>query len=349
MEESFLPPHSLLHELDRMFGRMLLKLLVKPSTSKVMEHVSAGYDEEELKATRMNPAGMLEYLSREDAWNHLLPYRAPVSFPISKPVWKERVSPEIEAIPSSDDSGNGDGFIVEVEDEDEEEDGDEDEDEGLSELEEGEEEVMSPESVSKGSIEEPVGSPTGPAQLAYAEVTAHPGVDGELEMSDPNITDIDHQEEDSGVIPENRKRKSPPLEITRATKRRSSDEHHLSNSPDENHPSIELENNDIYDPLEPEDRNGKLPMRNLSEESLSSSDTQPLTPPLLQRELELRQRQRERAIKEPREAMDEIPHIPAPGSSLGRETEEVFKNVYELALDPFISCRCKICLRGPWE
>jgi hypothetical protein len=293
-----------------------MKLLHRPCKDKVMEHVSSGYEALQLEASRMSTSQMLEYLRTEDAWSHLLPYRPPVSFPISRPVWgrTRKVSPEIEAVPISDEEGE-DGFIVEVE----EEDGDGDS------LEEEEGMVSS-----KESSEEPIVTSTSTVLETTTDILESTSnaiddhVDGTWEPIESESTDeLDEEARLNG----SRKRKSPPLTISRATKRRSSDEHH----------SLDITNNN-------EDSN--LPNRNLSEESFTSSDTQPLTPPL--HEIELRRIQRERAVKEPRVARSEVPHIPAPGVHLGRGTEELFRSVYEVALDPFICCRCGVCMRR-WQ
>jgi hypothetical protein len=293
-----------------------MKLLHRPCKDKVMQHVSSGYEALQLEASRMSTSQMLEYLRTEDAWSHLLPYRPPVSFPISRPVWgrTRKVSPEIEAVPISDEEGE-DGFIVEVE----EEDGDGDS------LEEEEGMVSS-----KESSEEPIVTSTSTVLETTTDILESTSnaiddhVDGTWEPIESESTDeLDEEARLNG----SRKRKSPPLTISRATKRRSSDEHH----------SLDITNNN-------EDSN--LPNRNLSEESFTSSDTQPLTPPL--HEIELRRIQRERAVKEPRVARSEVPHIPAPGVHLGRGTEELFRSVYEVALDPFICCRCGVCMRR-WQ
>jgi hypothetical protein len=300
-----------------MFGKMMMKLLHRPCKDKVMEHVSSGYEVHQLEATRMSTAQILEYLRTEDAWGHLLPYRPPVSFPISRPVWgrSRKVSPEIEAVSISDEE-EGDGFIVEIEEED-----------GDGESLEEEEGMVS----SKESSEEPnvtttstvLETPTDILESTSNAINDH--ADGTLEPIESESTD---EPDEEARLNGNRKRKSPPLPISRATKRRSSDEHHpidvsISNS------------NEVA-----------LPKRNLSEESFTSSDTQPITPPL--HEIELRRIQRERAVKEPRIARSEIPHIPAPGVHLGRGTEELFRSVYEVALDPFICCRCRVCMRR-WQ
>jgi hypothetical protein len=300
-----------------MFGKMMMKLLHRPCKDKVMEHVSSGYEVHQLEATRMSTSQMLEYLRTEDAWSHLLPYRPPVSFPISRPVWgrNRKVSPEVEAVPISDEE-EGDGFIVEVE----EEDGDGDsleEDEGMV--------------SSKESSEEPNVTTTSTVletTTGVIEFISDSTDDQADETSEPILSVSDEQDEqdEEFALNGNRKRKSPPLPISRATKRRSSDEHHSVDIP-------------ISNPNEV-----ALPKRNLSEESFTSSDTQPLTPPL--HEIELRRIQRERAVKEPRIARSEVPHIPAPG--LGRGTEELFRSVYEVALDPFICCRCRVCMRR-WQ
>jgi hypothetical protein len=324
MRESHLPPHSIVENLDEMFRKMMMKLLHRPCKDKVMGHVSSGYEVHQLESTRMSTSQMLEYLRTEDAWGHLLPYRPPVSFPISRPVWgRRKVSPEIEAVPLSDEEG-GDGFIVEVEDEDED---------GESSLEEEEGMVLS-----KESSEEPIVTSTlleNTTDVLASSTLLETTTDVLESTSTSNSTDdnseptesisTDDQDEETG-LKGNRKRKSPPLPISRATKRRSSDEHHPIDMPNS------TSNGD-----------SNLPKRNLSEESFTSSDTQPLTPPL--REIELRRIQRERAVKEPRIARSEVPHIPAPGVYLGRGTEELLRSVYEVALDPFVCCRCGVCMR----
>jgi hypothetical protein len=307
MRGSHLPPHSIVGNLDEMFRKMMMKLLHRPCKDKVMGHVSSGYEVHQLESTRMSTSQMLEYLRTEDAWGHLLPYRPPVSFPISRPVWgRRKVSPEIEAVPLSDEEG-GDGFIVEVED-------------GESSLEE-EEGMVSV----KESSEEPIVTSTllETTTDVLESTSTSTSTDDYSEPTESISTD--EQDEETGLNG-NRKRKSPPLPITRATKRRSSDEHHPIDIPNSN------SNGD-----------STLPKRNLSEESFTSSDTQPLTPPL--REIELRRIQRERAEKEPRIARSEVPHIPAPGVYLGRGTEELLRSVYEVALDPFVCCRCGVCMR----
>jgi hypothetical protein len=293
-----------------------MKLLHRPCKDKVMEHVSSGYEAHQLEATRMSTFQMLEYLRTEDAWSHLLPYRPPVSFPISRPVWgrTRKVSPEIEAVPISDEEGE-DGFIVEVE----EEDGDGDS------LEEEEGMVSS-----KDSSEEPIVTSTSTVLETTTDVIEpiSDSTDGQTdEISEP-IESVSDEQDEEFALNGNRKRKSPPLPISRATKRRSSDEHHPID--------IDISNSNEV----------ALPKRNLSEESFTSSDTQPLTPPL--HEIELRRIQRERAVKEPRIARSEVPHIPAPGVHLGRGTEELFRSVYEVALDPYICCRCGVCMRR-WQ
>jgi hypothetical protein len=286
-----------------------------------MEHVSSGYEAHQLEATRMSTFQMLEYLRTEDAWSHLLPYRPPVSFPISRPVWgrSRKVSPEIEAVPTSDEEGD-DGFIVEVE----EADGDsleEEEDEDGDSLEEEEGMVSS-----KGSSEEPIVTTTS-SVLETTTCVIESSSTSTDDLSEPIESESTDQQAEEARLNGNRKRKSPPLPISRATKRRSSDEHH----------SLDISiSNDSTSP----------PKRNLSEESFTSSDTQPLTPPL--HEIELRRIQRERAVKEPRIARSEVPHIPAPGVHLGRGTEELFRSVYEVALDPYICCRCGVCMRR-WQ
>jgi hypothetical protein len=296
-----------------------MKLLHRPCKDKVMEHVSSGYEVHQLEATRMSTSQMLEYLRTEDAWSHLLPYRHPVSFPISRPVWgrNRKVSPEIEAVPISDEEG-GDEFVVEIE----EEDGDGD----LLEEEEG---MVS----SKESSEEP-NVTTTPTVLETTTGVIEPISDSTDDQADETsdlIESVSDEQDEEFALNGNRKRKSPPLPISRATKRRSSDEHH----------SLDINNsNSNYDEV------ANMPKRNLSEESFTSSDTQPLTPPL--HEIELRRIQRERAEKEPRIARSEVPHIPAPGIHLGRGTEELFRSVYEVALDPFICCRCRVCMRR-WQ
>jgi hypothetical protein len=294
----------------------MMKLLHRPCKDKVMEHVSSGYEAHQLEATRMSTFQMLEYLRTEDAWSHLLPYRPPVSFPISRPVWgrTRKVSPEIEAVPISDEEGE-DGFIVEVE----EEDGDGDS------LEEEEGMVSS-----KDSSEEPIVTSTSTVLETTTDVIEpiSDSTDGQTdEISEP-IESVSDEQDEEFALNGNRKRKSPPLPISRATKRRSSDEHHPID--------IDISNSNEV----------ALPKRNLSEESFTSSDTQPLTPPL--HEIELRRIQRERAVKEPRIARSEVPHIPAPGVHLGRGTEELFRSVYEVALDPYICCRCGVCMRR-WQ
>jgi len=298
-----------------MFGKMMMKLLHRPCKDKVMGHVSSGYEVHQLEATRMSTSQMLEYLRTEDAWGHLLPYRPPVSFPISRPIWgrSRKVSPEIEAVPISDEEGS-DGFIVEIE---------EDEEDGES-LEE--EEGMSS---SKESSEEPNVTPTSTV-LGTTDVLESTSTSTDDHSEPIESVSIDEQHEESGMNG-NRKRKSPPLPISRATKRRSSDEHHSL---------------DISTSNSASNGNSDLPKRNLSEESFTSSDTQPLTPPL--HEIELRRIQRERAVKEPRIAKSEVPHVPAPGVHLGRGMEELLRSVYEVALDPFVCCRCQICLRR-WQ
>jgi hypothetical protein len=299
-----------------------MKLLHRPCKDKVMEHVSSGYEVHQLEATRMSTSQMLEYLRTEDAWSHLLPYRPPVSFPISRPVWgrNRNASPEVEAVPISDEE-EGDGFIVEVEEADE--DGDS--------LEEAEGMVSS-----KESSEEPNVTTTSTVLETTTDVlestsnAINDHADGTLEPLESESTD---EPDEEARLNGNRKRKSPPLPVSRATKRRSSDEHRsidISNS-QSNFNSNEVAN---------------MPKRNLSEESFTSSDTQPLTPPL--HEIELRRIQRERAVKEPRIARSEVPHIPTPGVHLGRGTEELFESVYEVALDPFICCRCGVCMRR-WQ
>jgi hypothetical protein len=289
-----------------------------------MEHVSSGYEAHQLEATRMSTSQMLEYLRTEDAWSHLLPYRPPVSFPISRPVWgrTRKVSPEIEAVPISDEEG-GDEFIVEVEVEDEDGESLEEEEEGMVSSKESSQE---PNVTSTSTVSE-----TTTDILESTSNAIDDQADGALEPIESESTDGPPDEE--ARLNGNRKRKSPPLPISRATKRRSSDEHHsidISNS-QSNFNSNEVAN---------------MPKRNLSEESFTSSDTQPLTPPL--HEIELRRIQRERAVKEPRIARSEVPHIPAPGVHLGRGTEELFRSVYEVALDPFICCRCGVCMRR-WQ
>jgi hypothetical protein len=304
-----------------MFSKMMMKLLHRPCKDKVMEHVSSGYEPHQLEATRMSTSQMLEYLRTEDAWSHLLPYRPPVSFPISRPVWgrDRKVSPEIEAVPISDEEGE-DGFIVEVE----EEEGD-----LLAEEEDGEGDSLEEEAgmvSSKGSSEEPIVTSTSTVLETTGDVLESTSTSIH-DHSEPIESVSTYEQDEEARLNGNRKRKSPPLPNSRATKRRSSDEHH----------SIDITNNN-------EDVN--LPKRNLSEESFTSSDTQPLTPPL--HEIELRRIQRERAVKEPRIARSEVPHIPAPGVHLGRNTEELFRSVYEVALDPFTCCRCGVCMRR-WQ
>ena len=293
-----------------------MKLLYRPCKDKVMEHVSSGYEVHQLEATRKSTSQMLEYLRTEDAWSHLLPYRPPVSFPISRPVWgrTRKVSPEIEAVSISDEE-EGDGFIVEIEEEDGDEDSLEEEEGMVSSKESSEESNVTTTSTVLETTADILGS-TSNAINDHADGTSEPI---ESESTD--------EPDEEARLNGNRKRKSPPLPISRATKRRSSDEHH----------SLDITNNN-------EDSN--LPKRNLSEESFTSSDTQPLTPPL--HEIELRRIQRERAVKEPRIARSEVPHIPAQGVHLGRGTEELFRSVYEVALDPFICCRCGVCMRR-WQ
>jgi len=304
-----------------------MKLLHRPCKDKVMGHVSSGYEVHQLEATRMTTSQMLEYLRTEDAWSHLLPYRPPVSFPISRPIWgrNRKVSPEVEAVPVSDEEGS-DGFIVEIEED--EEDGESLEEEDGESLEE--EDEMNP---SKESSEEPIVTTTFTVLQTITDtdelVSPSTSTDDQAgEISDPiESVSTDEQNEEAGLNG-NRKRKSPPLPISRATKRRSSDEHH----------SLDLSNSNSAS-----NGDSSLPKRNLSEESFTSSDTQPLTPPL--HEIELRRIQRERAVKEPRIAKSEVPHVPAPGVHLGRGMEELLRSVYEVALDPFVCCRCQICLR----
>ena len=222
------------------------------------------------------------------------------------------MSPEIEAVPISDEEGE-DGFIVEVEEEDEDGDSLEEEDGMAS---------------SKESSEEPIVTSTVlETTTDQLEYTSSPTDN----LSEPIESASTSEREDEAGLNGNRKRKSPPLPISRATKRRSSDENH----------SIDISVSNPND-----NDNPNLPKRNLSEESFTSSDTQPLTPPL--HEIELRRIQRERAVKEPRIARSEVPHIPAPGVHLGRGTEELFRSVYEVALDPFICCRCGVCMRR-WQ
>ena len=313
--ESFLPPHSLVDNLDEMFGKMMMKLLHQPCEDKVMGHVSSGYEDHQLEATRMSTRQMLEYLGTEDAWDYLLPYRPPVSFPISRPVWgrTRKVSPEIEAVPVSDEEER-DGFIVEIEEDDEY---------GESSLED-EEEMES----SKGSSEEPSTSTevlqtTTDVLQSTSSPTDH--------HSDPIESKSTTEQDEEAGLNGNRKRKSPPLPISRPTKRRSSDEYH----------SMDKTNDD-------NNESSGVPRRTLSAESLTSSDTQPLTPPLHENEIELRRIQRERAMKEPRIAKSEVPLVAAPGVSLGQGTEKLMRNVYEIALDPFVRCQCGICERR-WQ
>jgi hypothetical protein len=207
-----------------------MKLLHRPCKDKVMEHVSSGYEALQLEASRMSTSQMLEYLRTEDAWSHLLPYRPPVSFPISRPVWgrTRKVSPEIEAVPISDEEGE-DGFIVEVE----EEDGDGDS------LEEEEGMVSS-----KESSEEPIVTSTSTVLETTTDILESTSnaiddhVDGTWEPIESESTDeLDEEARLNG----SRKRKSPPLTISRATKRRSSDEHHsldiTNNNEDSNLPN----------------------------------------------------------------------------------------------------------------
>ena len=316
--ESFLPPHSLVDNLDEMFGKMMMKLLHQPCEDKVMGHVSSGYEDHQLEATRMSTRQMLEYLGTEDAWDYLLPYRPPVSFPISRPVWgrTRKVSPEIEAVPVSDEE-EGDGFIVEIKEDDED---------GQSSLEY--EEGMDS---SKESSEEPIISTEVLSTTDVLESTSSPTDDHSGPIESKSTTE---QDEEAGLNG-NRKRKSPPLSISRATKRRSSDEHHSVDNTNDHDNDKDAEGSDLL-------------KRNLSAESLTSSDTQPLTPPLHENEIELRRIQRERAMKEPRIAKSEIPHIPGPGVSLGQGTEKLMRNVYEIALDPFVRCQCGICERR-WQ
>jgi len=328
--DSFLPPQSLLENLDEMYKRQMSKTLMKPCRAKVMQHVSSGCDADQLKTTRMSTLEMLEYLRTEDAWGHCLPYRAPVSFPISAPIWNRRVSPDIEAVSVSDEEeGVGNGFIVEVEDgdDDEEEEGDEDDDSSEAgkdgvlledEGEEGQESEVDLEALSQAPVV---------MSTQHVTISTGPNIDPNS-TSSVNATsfDIDRAQGDEiDQLGQNRKRKSPPLSIARATKRRSSDDHL---------PTIETTNAN------------QIPKRNISQESLTSSDTQPITPPILQRELELRRIQRERAEKEPRVAKFEVPHIPLPGVRLGRETEGLMKRIYEVVLEPFVRCRCTVCARS---
>lgn len=303
-----------------MFGKMMSKLLLQPCEDKVMGHVSSGYEEHQLEATRMSTRQMLEYLGTEDAWSHLLPYRPPVSFPISRPVWgrTRKVSPEIEAVSVSDEEGEN-GFIVEVQEDDEY---------GESSLED-EGEMDS----SKGSSEEPIVISTSTILGTTADVIESASEsDAQADQISGTIesTSSDGLKEEAGFNG-NRKRKSPPLSISRPTKRRSSDEHH----------SMDITNDN-------DNENSTLPRRNLSAESYTSSDIQPLTPPLHENEIELRRIQRERAVKEPRIAKSEVPHVPAPVVSLGQGTDKLMRNVYEIALDPFVRCQCGICERR-WQ
>ena len=297
-----------------------MKLLHRPCKDKVMGHVSSGYEVHQLEATRMTTSQMLEYLRTEDAWGHLLPYRPPVSFPISRPILgrKRKVSPEVEAVPISDEEGS-DGFIVEIEED--EEDGESlEEEEGMSD--------------SKESSEEPSVITSTSTVLDTPDVhgSTSPSTDDQAdESSEPIESTTTDEAEEEPELNGGRKRKSPPLPITRATKRRSSDEYH----------SLDLSNSNSGS-----NGDSNLPKRNLSEESFTSSDTQPLTPPL--HEIELRRIQRERAVKEPRIAKSEVPHVPAPGVHLGRGMEELLKSVYEVALDPFVCCRCGVCMRR-WQ
>jgi len=304
-----------------------MKLLHRSCKDKVMGHVSSGYEVYQLEATRMSTSQMLEYLRTEDAWGHLLPYRPPVSFPISRPIWgrSRKVSPEVEAVPISDEEGS-DGFIVEIEED--EEDGESLEEEDGESLEE--EDGMNP---SKESSEEPNVTTTSTV-LGTTDVNdfTSPSTDDQAdESSEPIESTTTDEAEEEPELNGGRKRKSPPLPISRATKRRSSDEHH----------SIDISTSNSGS-----NGDSNLPKRNLSEESFTSSDTQPLTPPL--HEIELRRIQRERAVKEPRIAKSEVPHVPAPGVHLGRGMEELLRSVYEVALDPFVCCRCQICLRR-WQ
>jgi len=291
-----------------------------------MQHVSSGYDADQLKTTRMSTLGMLEYLRTEDAWSHCLPYRAPVSFPISAPIWNRRVSPDIEAVSVSDEeAGLGNGFIVEVED------GDDDDEE---EVEDGKSSHASiaADSFEEGKEAREVVEMKEPSQepvfvsTNLGPTSTGPHIDPSCTSPlDAALANDQVQDDDTDQLGQNRKRKSPPLSNPRATKRRSSDDHP---------PSIENKDDD------------QLPKRNISQESLTSSDTQPITPPILQRELELRRIQRERAEKEPRVAKFEVPHIPLPGVRLGRETEGLMKRIYEVVLEPFVRCRCTVCARS---
>ena len=324
--DSFLPPQSLLENLDEMYKRQMSKTLIKPCRAKVMQHVSSGYDADQLKTTRMSTLGMLEYLRTEDAWSHCLPYRAPVSFPISASIWNRRVSPDIEAVSVSDEeAGLGNGFIVEVED------GDDDDEE---EVEDGNSSHASiaADSFEEGKEAREVVEMKEPSQepvfvsTNLGPTSTGPHIDPSCTSPlDAALANDQVQDDDTDQLGQNRKRKSPPLSIARATKRRSSDDHL---------PSIENKDDD------------QLPKRNISQESLTSSDTQPITPPILQRELELRRIQRERAEKEPRVAKFEVPHIPLPGVRLGRETEGLMKRIYEVVLEPFVRCRCTVCARS---
>lgn len=363
-KESFLPPQSILEHLDDLFKKLMFKLLIEPCKSKVMGYISSGYDTDRLQSTIPSTSEMLEYLGTEDAWGHLLPYRAPVSLPISTPVWgKRRVSPEIEAVPISDEEG-GDGFIVEVEDGDEGEDGDSEEleeEEGM--VESKESTVMFLESTSRD------GDVMLDTTSTYTDDEQVVGI----ETSESISLDHDEQnEEDTGRPGGNRKRKSPPVPNSRATKRRSSDENHpsivlvVNENKNENKVNNENnnENNDENEKMKMNNDNvhngvnvnvdEKIPIRNKSEESLTSSDTQPQTPPLLelelrqrqlQSEIELQERQRERAKREPRIANVEIPFIPHPEVLLGPQSEELFRRVYGVVLEPFVCCTCGICRR----
>jgi len=332
-----------------------------------MHYISSGYEDEELTSRRPSTWQTLDFLGTEEGWSNLLPYRAPISFPISAPVWStpKSGSPKVEAVPAPshemEEHRHGNGFIVDVEvggdsemtvDEDVECD---DKEEGSEDIAEEEEKVES-----RTSSQEPIVEDSEVDRSIMDRTTPPVEPDPGSAFHTPADKIIGQEycytrEQESNEINGNGKRKTPPTttmsmndndenendETNRPTKRRSSNSSHAD-------PHIDSNNNQ-----DDKEQDQNLP-RKSSEESLTSSDPMPSTPlnletaPPVKNAFELiEEKKRIRAAAEPRVPKYYIPHIPAPEMKLGRETELLLEKYYDSVLEPWICCRCRICMRTP--
>jgi hypothetical protein len=362
-DSTFLPPQSILRRLDELYKMFLYSAIRKPFFNRIMYLVSSGYDSDALYARRLPVQGLLDHLRTEDAYIDLLPYRQQISFPISAPVWTtpKEGSPRIQAVPvpEAERDGHGSGFILDVEVEMEGDsemtvdDIETDDNDNISADSSGSE-VYSSEEAGKSrttSSEEPIvedqdeDEDRSIMEKTTPPVDDHPGSAFHTpihQIVGQEYQYTHEQEQESNEVNGNGKRKTPPTatmsindinddtndETNRPTKRRSSNSSiPISNSNETNRP------------------------RKPSEDSLTSSDPMPSTPligpaPPILNGIELNEiKRRTRAVAEPRVTKAYVAHIPNDQMKLGPETEKLLEEIYDNVLEPWVCCRCNICMR----